>query len=151
MSKLSNLISDLENKIPYSEKSNPEVSKSDVAWQLDHSLKVINGIIYQLKNSNAEDYKLNFNFKRLVVFTLNKMPRGKGKAPKSVQSFDKISKDDLLNQLNISKKLILDLENLPKNSNFKHPYFGVLSRNQTIKFLNIHTYHHLKIIEDILK
>ena len=150
MKNLEKLIYNLESKIEFAQKINAEVSKSNVAWQIDHSLKVINGIIYTLKNSNPEDYKWTFNLKRLVIFTTNKIPRGKGKAPKSVQSYEPVSEQQLFEQIEISKKLLQDLKNLDKKNNFKHPYFNVLNLKQSIKFLNIHTNHHIKIIDDIL-
>ena len=151
MSSLKTLLSELESKIEHCDVSNLDISKSTVGWQIDHSLRVVNGVISQLKNSNPEDYKWKFNFKRLLIFSLNKIPRGKATAPKSVQSFEKIFRINLINQIEISKKLIADLDNLHKNSNFKHPYFDVLNLKQTIKFLNIHTNHHLKIVNDILQ
>ena len=151
MSRLENLISNLESKIAHCDISNLEVSKSTVGWQIDHSLRVVNAIILQLKNSNQNDYKWQFNFKRLLVFSLNKIPRGKGTAPKSVQCYEKIIEQNLVILIEISKKLISELDSLPIKSNFKHPYFGVLNLKQSIKFLNIHTNHHLKIVNDILK
>lgn len=151
MRNLEKLVQELETNIVHKDKIKLDISKSDIAWQIDHSLKVINGIIFQLKNSNPEDYNWTFNLKRLLVFTSNKIPRGKASAPQSVQSFQKINETDIINQIVIAKEMICDIENLDKNCNFKHPYFDVLNKKQTIKFLNIHTNHHLKIIKDILK
>jgi hypothetical protein len=151
MSKLIYLVNRLESNFQNFESENSLVSKSTVGWQIDHSLRVINGIINQLKKSNSIDYKWKFNFPRLVVFTLNKIPRGKANAPKTVQSYEKIAIQDLINQIEIAKKLIMELNSLNKNLNFKHPFFGILNTKQSIKFLEIHTNHHLKIIIDILK
>lgn len=39
---------------------------------------------------------------------------------------------------------------LPANKFFEHPYFGKLKLKQTITFLEIHTNHHLEIIQDIV-
>ncbi len=151
MSDLQILILEIESKIDHFETSNFAVSKSTVGWQVDHSLRVINGVITQIKKSNDNEYKWKFNFPRLIVFTLNKIPRGKANAPKTVRTYEEILQQDLRNQIEIAKKLILEFNSLPKNSNFKHPYFGNLNLKQSIKFLQIHTNHHLKIINDILK
>ena len=37
------------------------------------------------------------------------------------------------------------------NAYFRHLIFGNLNKKRTIRFLQIHTAHHLKIIQDILK
>ena len=37
------------------------------------------------------------------------------------------------------------------NAYFRHLIFGYLNKKRTIRFLQIHTAHHLKIIKDILK
>jgi hypothetical protein len=37
-----------------------------------------------------------------------------------------------------------------KDHFFEHPYFGKLKLKETIRFLEIHTTHHLSIIEDIV-
>ena len=151
MSDLRTLILELETKINDFDKINVEFSKSTVGWQIDHSLKVVNGVISQLKKSSADDYKWKFNLPRFIVFRIKQLPRGKANAPKTLRTYDEILKQDLINQIETAKKLILDFHNLPKKSNFKHPYFGILNLNQSNKFLQIHTDHHLKIINDILK
>ena len=151
MNDLELLTTEFENYFQHFEKQNYLVSKSPVGWQIDHSLKVIVNIVSSLKNSNPDDYKYNFNLKRSIVYFKKKIPRGVGKAPKSVRTFDKITLEDLQTQFEIAKKTIKDLENLDPKSNFKHPLFGRLNLKQTRFFLIIHTKHHLKIIEDILK
>ena len=150
MQTLPELLTQLESKIDAFETTNTKVSTSTIGWQVDHSLKVINGIINQLKVSELKKLPLRFNFAKTIIFFTKTIPRGKAKAPKSVQSYDKIEKINLINQLETAKNLIAELEYLDNKSNFKHPYFGPLNKIETIKFLKIHTNHHLKIVNDIL-
>ena len=149
MQKLYLLVQELEKNIAFRDTLNLNVSQAKVSWQIDHSLKVIIGVCTSLKNSNITDYKWKFNYVRTLIFLKNSIPRGKGKAPKAVQSFDEISLDNLNEQLQLAKELLESIKNLPAKSNFKHPYFGILNLKQTIAFLNIHTNHHLKIVKDI--
>ncbi len=151
MQQLNLLINQLENKIDFYDSEKLSVSQSTIGWQIDHSLKVFNGIISLLKKSEPDNYKWKFNFPRAVVLTFKNIPRGRANAPKNVRTYDEISKQDLINQLEIAKKLIQDLNELNKNSNFIHPYFGILNLKQAINFIEIHTNHHLKIMNDILK
>jgi len=150
MTTLNQLIYQLENQIDNHEKLNLTVSESSIGWHLDHSLMVINGIIIQLKNSNPEQYKWRFNLSRFYIQTINKIPRGKGKAPKVVQPTEIASKEILTTKLEADRINIQELENLHQNSYFTHPYFGNLNLKNTLWFLNLHTYHHLKIINDII-
>ena len=151
MQQLNLLINQLEDKIDFYKSEKTSVSKSTIGWQIDHSLRVFNGIISILKKSDTDNYKWKFNFPRAIVLTFKNIPRGKANAPKNVRTYDEILKQDLINQLEIAKKLVLDLNGLHKKSNFIHPYFGVLNLKQSINFIEIHTTHHLKIINDILK
>lgn len=140
----------LEQKVSPTDSTNPKISSKGVHWHIDHSLKVINGVVNSLKKSNPENYKWKFNFIRTFILVKGSIPRGKAKAPKSVVSDSTIIITDIENQLKEAKKLILELDSLPKNSNFKHPYFGLLNLRMTIRFLKIHTNHHLKIMDDIV-
>ncbi|GAA4949969.1 hypothetical protein GCM10023314_24170 [Algibacter agarivorans] len=64
---------------------------------------------------------------------------------------DVILKEDLFNQLREEHYHIKAVKPLPKTSHFKHHVFGMLAKQQTLRFLEIHTKHHLKIVNDILK
>lgn len=147
---IADLLDTIESKIKQAKVSNERVSKSNVAWHLDHSLKVINGVITALQKSEA-NYKWQFNWKRILLLSIKIIPRGKAKAPKAVRSFEEISITDIERQLKTARALLPKLETMDKNANFMHPYVGQLNLKQTIIFLGIHTQHHLKIIEDILK
>lgn len=147
---LNNLLSQIEQSIPYKDKSNATVSKANVGWQLDHTLKVINRVCGALQQSNPNDYKKDFNAIRSILFTLCYIPRGRAKAPKVVKSPDLILTIDLQAQLNDAKKHINTIELLDKNAHFKHFIFGTLSKTKTLRFLEIHTKHHLKIVHAIL-
>ena len=104
MTKLSQCIDQLEKKIILHEKINLAVSQSSIGWHIDHSLLVINGIVAQLKNSNPNQYKWRFNLSRFYIQTINKIPRGKGKAPKIVQPTETTSTDGLIAKLELAKK-----------------------------------------------
>ena len=121
-----------------------------MGWQIDHSLKVINGIIGLLKEAPTNK-KPKIKLSGRIFLSLNYIPRGTGKAPKQVLPPEHIERTHLDEQLAIARKLVPQLENINAKATFKHPYFGILNKTSTFKFLEVHTKHHLKIIEDILK
>jgi hypothetical protein len=151
MKPLHHILLQLENHIPNLDKTNSKVSNSTVGWQIDHSLIVINGIVEQLEISNPNEFLPKWNFPKFMVFTMGKIPRGKAKAPKVVIPTQVATQEELKDKLVTAKKNILKLNTFSENQFFNHPYFKDLNVKQTEKFLTIHTKHHLKIIEDILK
>ncbi|MEO6537569.1 MAG: hypothetical protein ABIT07_13030, partial [Ferruginibacter sp.] len=86
-----------------------------------------------------------------LVYSLNKIPRGRAKAPKVVQPVGEINAEDITGILQQTKLNINSLKDMKDNHYFAHPYFGKLNLKPTIKFLRIHTHHHLKIINDIIR
>lgn len=137
--------------IPQLDRKNPAVSAATVGWQISHSLKVINAILSTLKTSNAHEYEKKFNFKRLLVLTTGRIPRGKVRAPSIVEPDAELNQEKIKRQLSEVKQQMHGLEDLPKKAFSRHPFFHHLNRNQTFKFLVIHTEHHLKIARDILR
>lgn len=150
MKQLNELLNQIESHIPHHEKGNEQVSQSTIGWQLDHSLLVFNGVIAQMKSSNPDNYKWQFKWIRFYIQITNKIPRGKVRAPKTVNPLEVASIEDLKTKLEQARKGITELQTLHKNSYFTHPFFGDLNLKTTIWFLKLHTNHHLKIVNDII-
>lgn len=144
-------LSFIKEHIQYLEKENLQVSKVNIGWHLDHSLKVINNVLAALKDSNPKEYQQKFNTLRILTFTLGFFPRGKARSPKRVLPPEIILKKDVENQMETAIKKLKEIDNIDSNQFFTHPLFDQLNKKQTIKFLGLHTNHHLKIVKDILK
>ena len=78
------------------------------------------------------------------------MPIGVAKAPEAVKPTQVFNEEETLLFIEKAKNKVEMSMQLSKNKNFNHPFFGLLNTLQTLKFLNIHTKHHLQIIENIL-
>ena len=151
LTKLTNVMEQLENNIPNFEKINIQVSSTAVGWHIAHSLQVFTKAIPVMQQSNPQEYKSTFSFAKFMVYTLGTIPRGKAKAPKSVQPIETITEANLQLQITEAKRCLALLPMLATNQFFPHPYFGKLHVKDSIKFLALHTQHHLKIIKDIVK
>lgn len=149
MQSLEELINKLESFVPKAELKNIEVSQATIGWQIEHSLLVLNGIITQLELSVPEEFVRKFNLKKFIIFTTKKIPRGKVRAPKTVIPSEETTQENLLNNLQTAKKNVEKMKILPKYAFFKHPFFDHLNKKDTYKFLQLHTIHHVKIIEEI--
>lgn len=151
MNSLHNLLLELESHIPNLDTTNTQVSNSTIGWQIDHCLLVVNGVISQLEISNPTEFQPKWNFNKFMVFTTGKIPRGKARAPRIATPVEVATAEELKSKMELAKNNILKLNSFPKTAFFKHPFFNDLNVKQTEKFLAIHTKHHLKIIQDILK
>lgn len=150
MEDLKKQLFELENKITFQDILNPLVSKSSVGWHIEHAFLVLNITIDSTEKSNPEFYKKTFNFKRFMVFMMNKIPRGKVRAPKPVQPTVQFDADSLKLHLAQSKVNLEKLYTLNPNKYFDHPFLGHLKLKSTIKFIKLHTQHHINIINDII-
>lgn len=149
--KLEQEIKQLEDYIKQTDMINTSVSSKSVGWHIDHSLKVIISICQTLHKSDPANYQWTLNLKRSFFLFIGVFPRGKAKAPKAVMATEEITLKDIKDQLQTAKSLLSSLDQLPENCFFIHPLFGQINRPQTPTFLKMHTYHHIKIIRDILK
>lgn len=150
MKKINKLLDHLETRIPFSDIINQDVSQATVGWHIEHSLLTINRMVDFIVQSNPKDYQWKFSLIRALVLTTKRIPRGRANAPEAVQPEGNIVKDNLKNHLVNTRSKIEKLESLSKNNYLEHPMFGKLSLRQSKIFIQIHTHHHLKIINDII-
>jgi hypothetical protein len=148
--KINSVLNYLESHIGNHSVSNQKISKGNIAWHIDHSLKVINNVIIALQKSKPDSYKNNFSLLGKIFFKLGFFPRGKAKAPKYVKPPEVILKEDLISQIQLAKTNVETIASLDKNAYFKHPLFGNINKKRVTHFLVLHTNHHLKIINDIM-
>jgi len=130
----------------------PKVSAWSVAQHLDHSLKVgsaVLGVILTPKDPP----KAGINLAGRVVLVIGRFPRGRGESPKPLRG-EAADTPKLLAAVEKARALrarVTAETLLSPSPVLKHPYFGGLSAAQAVKFLSIHTKHHLAIVADILR
>ncbi len=151
MKSLQKQLHEMDALLDKSERMNPKVSEANIAWHLEHSLLVINQVIASLKHSNAKMYQPTFSLIKWNVILFGFIPKGKAKAPQSVSPKEGSDKCKITQELALAKENIEDLNCISANKYFEHPLFGHLNVRLTTRFLAIHTHHHLKIMQEILR
>lgn len=151
MKNLSNQLKEIESFLPKMDLKNSSISKVTVGWQVNHSLKVINSVYKSLEISIPSNYIKKNSFAKSFIMLTGFIPRGKARAPKAIKIEEAVSLEDLKRRLKFAFENVENLKKLQKGSYFSHPYFGDLRLKESVRFLRIHTEHHLKICREILK
>ncbi len=138
-------------RMKYSEESNPTISSAPVGWHIDHTLKVINYIYDELESSDTANYSPSPNPVLEYVLKKKKIERGRVHSSKEVMPPENITAEELITQLEEAKIKVIKIRMLEENQFITHHMLGQMKRAQAVKFLKIHTRHHLEIIEDILR
>ena len=127
----------------------PDVSSVSIGWHIDHSLKVILAITDSLKCSAPGPIPPQLNAKRSYMFLTGRIPRGKVQSPKEVRPPEDIHKEEILAQIRLAKEKLAEWDQIGSKHIFEHHVIGKLHTRKALRFLEIHTQHHLRIIEDI--
>ncbi|HET8774527.1 MAG TPA: DinB family protein [Thermoanaerobaculia bacterium] len=133
---------------------NERISAWCLAEQIDHVTRVTASVVEVLADPNAPALPRGVNFVGRLVLRLGWIPRGVGKTPKRLTGTP-ASATDLDGAL---ARLAEAFEALPferlhasRVPVIRHPKFGGLTPPQALRFLVVHTHHHLKIVDDILR
>lgn len=151
MKKLERLLKEIDLNIPLFERKDLKISNASIGWQLEHVMLVMNSIIKAIEVSEPADYIYKWNLNRAIVMTMRNIPRGKARAPERVQPREEFTETSLKMHLAKTRENVGKLSYMSNNQFFPHPSLGHMKLKTTIKFLGIHTKHHLKIVDDILK
>jgi len=147
--KLFKLLEILDKNLQSYEQVKPAVSAASIGWHIEHALLTIDRVIERLKHNDPKKYKGKLSFLKIIIFATKTIPRGKARSPEVVKPNTAITKENLSKHISATRNKILELKGIDQNQFFEHPYFGHLKLRQAIKFLEIHTNHHLKIVKDI--
>jgi hypothetical protein len=128
-----------------------KISNWSPAEHLDHTLKVALSIVNRL--TKPEPVEGSISFLGRVVLFVNRIPRGRGKSPAKLHG----SRETPLVLETALAKLETRLAALAaadidaaRTPAVPHPRFGGLTPQEALRFMAIHTDHHLKIVDEIL-
>ena len=143
------LLTKLDSYLELHQKLNDTISSETIGWHIVHSCQVINTITKAIIHSDPSKAKPKFSFLYHLIMLTNNIPRGKVKAPNIVIPKNTITRDEIVEEVELAKANIQLLSTTEKQKYFTHPIFGDLNVPKTLKFFTVHTNHHLKIIKDI--
>jgi hypothetical protein len=150
MKSLDNLLQELESKLPLMQKQDPAVSEASVGWHIEHSILAAIKMINAVAHSEPDKYRWRFNWRRSVIFATGRIPRGKARAPKAVMPESAADAATLTAQFATLRDKLHHMSLLKPQHFFEHPFFGPLHVRHTQRAIQLHTDHHLKIINDIV-
>ncbi|HEX6100887.1 MAG TPA: DinB family protein [Thermoanaerobaculia bacterium] len=133
---------------------NERVSAWCLAEQLDHVTKVTLSVVNVLGNPDAPRLDGGINVLGRLVLWLNWIPRGVGKSPSRLRGAPAVAADldGAIGRLTAAfDALPFDALRASRVPVVRHPRFGSLTPPQALRFLEVHTHHHLKIIDDMLR
>lgn len=151
MENITNQLQKIESLLPKIDVTNNQVSKASVGWHLEHSLLILNSSLKGLTMTEPKDYKPKFSVKKFVFLNFGLIPRGKIRAPKQFIPLEVPTQESILKLMSLTKERLEAAKNLPEKSFITHPFLGDFDKKTTLRFLWLHTNHHLKIADDILK
>jgi hypothetical protein len=128
------------------------VSLWSVGEQLDHLLKVLEAGLDRLEPP-GEPLRRGINLAGRICLGVGRFPRGVGKSPARMRA-EVRERADLAASLAAVRVRVGGLAGRDelwrsRTPVFKHPYFGGLDPRQAVRFLEVHTDHHLRIVADI--
>ncbi|WDF47819.1 DUF1569 domain-containing protein [Chryseobacterium sp. KACC 21268] len=151
MDKIEIQLQKIESLLSKIDVTNEKVSKASVGWHLEHLLLILNSSLKGLTMTNPKDYNPKFSLKKFVFLNFGLIPRGKIQAPKQFIPLEVPTQESILKLMNLAKERLKAVENLPEKSFITHPFLGDFDKKTTLRFLWLHSNHHLKIVDDILK
>ena len=127
----------------------PLVSNWSSGQHIEHLYKAYKEIYAELLKGEKHFPTRGWLLKYFILFT-GFIPRGKGQAPDfSLPQKQDYSAETLDTLIEDCDQLQIKIFELPESVYIHHPILGKLSKKQTIRFLEIHDHHHIKIMKQV--
>ncbi len=108
------LLTKLESYLELHQKLNDTISSETIGWHIAHSCQVINTITNAIMHSDASKAKPKFSFVYHWIMLTNNISRGKAKAPKIVIPKKTITKDEIVEEIELAKANLQTLASTQK-------------------------------------
>ena len=126
-------------------------SSWNVGQQIEHCCLVIGGVHDALQRSQPPVPRAKISLVRRGVFLTGRIPQGRAQAPRSVHPEPAPARAHLDACLQQARQQVEAIRAMAPDAWFKHFVFDVLKRDEALRFLQIHTDHHLRIIQQIAR
>ncbi|NND71403.1 MAG: hypothetical protein HKN43_07475 [Rhodothermales bacterium] len=135
------------------------VSDWSVCMQIEHvclaNKMVTSGLLAIATSGTGASRSGNINRLGLILLGRGVIPRGKADAPDQYRPDPESNLDSvrlLFEEVNGRlHKIGEHLDSIAAiREGFEHPYFGILPAPVWIRFMHVHSLHHIKIVRDIL-
>ena len=143
-------LDDLRTSVASAALRAPAVSEWSIGMHVHHCGLAMIRICQSLVASTPPTPRSRFSFRTTLVFSSGRIPRGRGRSPDAVLPRQDVSPAELGTLLDQSERILSEAHNLDPQTWCRHPAFGVLARDKTLRFIGIHNRHHLRIIADIM-
>lgn len=137
---------------------NTQISDWSIGQQLHHigsvNRTVAMSLIKLVQDATDRDADRRATLTGVSVLASGYIPRGRGKAPARLRPSNDLSRGDVVNSINKSRAKVEELNVFgallkTRMGRIEHPFLGYLKPSQWVRFINVHTEHHLKIVREI--
>ena len=140
----------LRELVSRSEQRNQMVSDWSVGDQIEHICMAAGGFAVALIAGRGPSFPGVHRDQRHQVLVEGVIPRGVIKAPAAGQPQTGRTPEELTTMLNKTWSRIEKAASVPDDRTADHPLLGTLTRDEVLRFTEVHTAHHLAIIDEIL-
>ena len=141
----------LHSCISSADAADKSISEWTVGQHIEHCCLGMKFLCETLISCSTPPPRSKHPIRAFLMLASGRIPRGRGNAPKAaLPSEDTADSERLEGLLENSRRLVRRSLDCSPKSWVKHFVFGVLKRNQVLKFISVHNRHHLRIIADIV-
>ncbi len=130
-----------------------QISRWNTEQQIEHATQVVARVLSKLTSEATEPLESPLKPIAKLMLFLGHIPRGRAQAPDYVRPH-KRPPGEILELIESTKQLLKEIQDGKRqltSAGFHHGFLGYFKQKQWLRFLSVHTDHHLRIVRDIRK